>query len=242
MHALEVPTDDTVAFIEAQLKPGARILEVGCGDGEVAFALSQKGFRVTAIDSDPERVARAQKTSVRAVVASWPDFDAGSVDAIVFTRSLHHMDRLSESIQRVRSSLAPNGLLLIDDFAVESANEGTLNWFRDLMRSAPFAAVAQPHPDSFAIKLLGSANPMETFRDHHVAHEVHPFALMRKLIGEQFPFCAVQEVPYLYRYFASSVAETNDSSKLVREFLNREIEAAETGKISLIGRQIVAGL
>jgi hypothetical protein len=135
----------------------------------------------------------------------------------------------------------PNGVLLVDDFAVESATGETLNWFRGLMQSAPFGRVAQPDSDSFVRRLIVSENPMKTFRDHHTAHQVHPFDVMLKLIGRHFSACSVEEAPYLYRYFASSVAETNEGSRLVREFLNREIEAAEAGKISLIGRRIVAG-
>ena len=240
MHPIDVPTMQTVEFVQARVEPAAQLLEVGCGDGEVAFALSQNGFQVTAMDSDPERVARAQELGVPAVVASWPDFDIGSVDAIIFTRSLHHMDRLIEAIDRAGSVLQPNGLLLVDDFAVESATEQTLIWFRNLVRSEPFVSAAKPHPDSFVAELLASKSMMKTFRDHHTAHEVHPFDLMHRLISDRFSTCSVHRVPYLYRYFASVVAETNESASLVTQFLTREIDAAERDAIALIGRRVVA--
>ncbi|HJT81047.1 MAG TPA: class I SAM-dependent methyltransferase [Chthoniobacterales bacterium] len=239
MHAIDVPTQQTVEFVQACVAQGSHILEVGCGDGEVAFALSRRGFQVTAIDSDPERIAKAQKPGIRAMVAAWPEFEIAPVDAIVFTRSLHHMDRLIEAIDRAQSVLKPNGTLLVDDFAVESATEPTLNWFRNLVQVAPFAAVAQPHPDSFVTKLLLSESPMKTFEDHHTAHQVHPFDLMHRLITERFARCTVQPVPYFYRYFASVAGETGKGADLVKKFLHREIEAAEGDEIVLIGRRIV---
>ena len=235
-----IPTQQTVEFIRSQVRPGGHILEVGCGDGEVAGALLHRGFDVTAIDADPERVAKAQKRGVRAVTASWPDFDITAVDAIVFTRSLHHMSRLADSIEAAGSVLAPNGLLLVDDFAVESATEETLNWFRNLIGTEPFRSVAKPHPDSFVEQLLASDSPMETFREHHTAHEVHPFDLMHRLIRERFPNCSVQSVPYLYRYFASAAVNADNSEELVDEFLRRETEASKKQQISLIGRRIVS--
>lgn len=239
MHPIDVPTRETVDFIQAHVRPDARILEVGCGDGEVALALSQIGFPVTAIDSDAERIAKAQQIGVHAVVASWPDFEIAPVDAIVFTRSLHHMDRLTEAIERARAVLKPNGLLLVDDFAVESATEQTLTWFRELIQSQPFVSGAEPHPDSFVAKMLSTDTPLKTFRDHHTAHEVHPFDLMHRLIQEDFS-ARVQRIPYFYRYFASVAADNEESENLVRDFLDRETEAAEQGQIALIGRRIIA--
>ncbi len=43
------------------LPAGARVLDVGCGDGAHALALAQRGFEVTAVDISPSQLARAER-------------------------------------------------------------------------------------------------------------------------------------------------------------------------------------
>jgi len=74
-----------------------RILEVGCGTGELAACLSNDGYAIIAIDSEPDWIAAAQQLGVDAHVATWPDFHKGRFDdAILFTRSLHHIHPLDD--------------------------------------------------------------------------------------------------------------------------------------------------
>jgi SAM-dependent methyltransferase len=82
-----------------------RILEVGCGTGELAARLSKDAYSVVAIDSDRDSVAAAQRLGVNARVATWPDFDEGHFDAVLFTRSLHHIHPLDESVRHAADSL-----------------------------------------------------------------------------------------------------------------------------------------
>src|SRR5436190_16288758 len=99
----DVPTRETLGFLISRLPVGAKILEVGCGEGQIACELLQRGYRVAGLASDFEAIARAQARGVGAVVASWPKFDSSvSFDAIAFTRSLHHINPLRESIARAR--------------------------------------------------------------------------------------------------------------------------------------------
>jgi SAM-dependent methyltransferase len=42
------------ALVESQLRPGARVLDWGCGNGHLAFYLARRGFQVTAYAFDPE--------------------------------------------------------------------------------------------------------------------------------------------------------------------------------------------
>jgi len=56
----DVPTQETLKFLKSRIPVGATILEIGCGDGQVACELLQRGYRVTGLDSDSEAIARAQ--------------------------------------------------------------------------------------------------------------------------------------------------------------------------------------
>ena len=54
---IDVPTRETVEFLAAHVSHGASLLEVGCGRGEVARLLGDGGYRVVAIDAEPDAVA-----------------------------------------------------------------------------------------------------------------------------------------------------------------------------------------
>ena len=56
----DVPTRETLEFLISRLLVGAKVLEVGCGEGQLAWELLQRGYRVTGLDSDSEAIARAQ--------------------------------------------------------------------------------------------------------------------------------------------------------------------------------------
>src|SRR5262245_53493836 len=74
----------TYNFIKRFLPAGSgRILEVGCGAGELAASLSNDGYAVVAIDSDGDSIAAAQCLGVDARIATWPDFKDGEFDAVL---------------------------------------------------------------------------------------------------------------------------------------------------------------
>jgi 2-polyprenyl-3-methyl-5-hydroxy-6-metoxy-1,4-benzoquinol methylase len=78
-------TEFTGRFVKESLPHRARrILEIGCGSAELAESLQAEGMTVVAIDQDPESVATARARSVDARIASWPDFEAGRFDPVLF--------------------------------------------------------------------------------------------------------------------------------------------------------------
>ena len=123
LSALAVPTDETLKFVLKYLNSrNNRILEVGCGNGELALALQNSGFQVIAIDSSVEAVENAKALGVDARVAQFPNFDETGFDAILFTRSLHHIHELEQAVERAYQLLNNNGLVMLEDFAFDEAN------------------------------------------------------------------------------------------------------------------------
>lgn len=66
------------------LKPGARLLEIGCGAGFLSIALAQRGFRVNAIDSVETMIEQARLHAAEAEGTNQLSLDLGDVNALAF--------------------------------------------------------------------------------------------------------------------------------------------------------------
>jgi SAM-dependent methyltransferase len=236
----DVPTRETLTFLISRIPAGAQILEVGCGDGQVACELLKCGYRVNGLDSDPEAVAKTQERGVPAIVGSWPEF-AGKAhfDAIVFTRSLHHINPLRRAVIRARELLNPEGLLLIEDFAFDEADEATVDWFVKILRLKQGKALINPVADQLVTELLSATDAMRTWR-HNRGHDLHSITTMNEAISERFGVRETQSVPYLYRYLVPVLANTSKAASFVSEVFQQESHSGERGEIVLLGRRIVA--
>ena len=118
----------TREFVRTALPgPPARVLEIGCGPtGELASALAADGFDVLAIDPvAPER------QGFRRMRVEDLGVDEGPFDAAVAVRSLHHLHHLGEAMGHVASLLAPGGVLVVEEFAWDLADEATAAWRRE---------------------------------------------------------------------------------------------------------------
>ena len=104
---MQFETGFTYDFIRRSLPLSCeRILEIGCGRGDLAARLLQDGFRVTAIDTDNDSISAARLLGIDDRIAKWPDFDDGRFEAVLFTRSLHHIHPLREAVKRASDCLA----------------------------------------------------------------------------------------------------------------------------------------
>jgi SAM-dependent methyltransferase len=105
-------------FVLAELPaPPARVLEVGCGEGDLARALVAAGYDVLAIDPEAPEGRLFQRTTIEKLD------DPGPFTAVVASRSLHHVHQLEAALDKVVSLLAPSGRIVIDDFAWERLDE-----------------------------------------------------------------------------------------------------------------------
>jgi SAM-dependent methyltransferase len=236
---IEVATRETFTFLSSHLPRQSEIIEVGCGDGEVAAELARSGHRVIALDSEKDRVAKAQARGVQALVASWPEFESSPVDAIAFTRSLHHINPLLGAVEKARELLKPAGYLLIEDFAFGEIDDVTIEWLLDMLRSKEGKSVIIPVEDQLITKLLSAEEPVMAWRERH-DQELHSIASMSKAISKQFTIRETQSVPYLYRYLMSVLPETRSATAFVERVFKEEADAGKQKQITLMGRRIVA--
>jgi SAM-dependent methyltransferase len=215
-----------------------RILEVGCGTGELAARLVQDGQSVIAIDSDPEAVAAARQLGVNAHVGTWPDFEQGRFDAVLFTRSLHHIHPLDRSVRHAADSLADGGRIIVEDFAYESADEKTLHWFGGAVRLLE-ATGSLTASDDLLKRVLSKTETMKAWRENH-ENELHTaaeiWAQLRNSLG-----CVVREnAAYYFRYIASAISLTEKRDETLSAFAEQEQALARDGSIVALGRRFVA--
>jgi SAM-dependent methyltransferase len=215
-----------------------RILEVGCGTGELAARLSKDGYSVVAIDSDPECVAASRSLGVDAHFATWPDFDVGGFAAVLFTRSLHHIHPLDESVRHAAKSLRDSGCVIVEDFAYESVDEKTLRWFTSGLRLLE-AAGSLAGNDEFLERVLSKTETLKAWRQNHES-ELHTAAQIEARLKKVFCRVIREDVPYYFRYVARSITAAEKRDAILQAFAKQEGTLSADGSIVALGRRFVA--
>jgi SAM-dependent methyltransferase len=114
------------AFEVAEIAPGMRVLDVGCGRGEVLRRCAQLGARAYGVDYAPVAVRMARSlalsdeemrdaVSVYQANARWLPFPAGSFDRVLMFDLVEHLHpwELAQALAEVRRVLHPDGRLVI---------------------------------------------------------------------------------------------------------------------------------
>ncbi|MFG1480765.1 methyltransferase domain-containing protein [Xanthobacter sp. V4C-4] len=141
------PPATGLALIEAWLAPldGRAVLDVGCGGGALAQALTARGARVIGIDPSSEAVAAARRAAPGAVfevaVAQALPFAAESVDAAVFVNSLHHVPVAAMGVALAEALRVSRGPVVV----IEPLAEG------------PFFEALRPVEDETAVRQAAQA-------------------------------------------------------------------------------------
>jgi cyclopropane fatty-acyl-phospholipid synthase-like methyltransferase len=109
----------------AVTRPGANVLEIGCGTGTVAGMIARQGAHVTAVDQNPQmleiarrRLADLSGVELREQTACEIDrFGQNTFDAVVASLCLSEMSEQERAylFEQVRKLLAPGGVLVAGD-------------------------------------------------------------------------------------------------------------------------------
>jgi SAM-dependent methyltransferase len=180
-HALPVSFS---AFVLDSLPGSSRVLEVGCGDGSLARELSAAGHDVLAIDPVAPEGAIFQRVTLEELD------DPGPFDAVVASRSLHHVHDLDAALGRIAALLPAGGLLLVDEFAHDRLDEPTADWYYGQLRALGAAR--------------GDAVPrsLEALREEWAAeHEgLHGSDVVLRALAARFEERSLDWEPYLWHY------------------------------------------
>ena len=129
------------------VKPGGRVLDIGCGAGREALGFARAGFRVVGMDIAPRMVEAARlnaerdglQIAFRVQGVTELDEPPGSFDGAYWAGSYHHVPGQAlraETLRRIARALTPDGPLIL--MVVYRAPRGFLSRSRlvDLLRKA----------------------------------------------------------------------------------------------------------
>lgn len=166
------------------------MLEVGCGQGDLARALAASGHIVVAIDPEAPDGELFQSVSLEAFSAD------ETFDAVVASRSLHHISDLPESVAKIARLLRPGGRFVLDEHACDRLDDRTARWYF-LHRVGEADA-----PSSL------TACRAEWEADHE---GLHGYATMREQLDRRFEERYFGWTPYLHGELAN-VDEEQESA------------------------------
>ena len=132
----------------AQVEPGHRILDVGCGTGTLAMRIYQRqpGAEVHGVDGDPKvlEIARSKIAQAGATVAferamAWElPYPDGTFDRVVSSLVFHHLvtDNKRRAAREILRVLRPGGVFILADFGPPRSIPGkaiawSLRWFEE---------------------------------------------------------------------------------------------------------------
>jgi SAM-dependent methyltransferase len=196
----------------AELGPGAAVLEVGCGTGQLTRSLLARGLRVTAVEPGKQLIARARDQlrdvgEVQFVNARLEDASLPTAHYLaVFSASAFHWVDPDVSWRTTADALVDGGsLVLISYFGVDDPRSaGDQRALRAaLARVAPDIAEELPdYPDLDGI-LGGVAARRENVSE--VWAWLSGYALARGCAAELFDQARIDAVPMLLEHTADEL-------------------------------------
>ncbi|MEU2022104.1 class I SAM-dependent methyltransferase [Streptomyces sp. NPDC016469] len=123
--------------------PGTRLLDVGCGTGNVAAAALARGASVRAVDAEPDKVAATRRAAPGAEVRSGTlpqlPYADGEFDAVVANFVLNHVGRPLEALVEMRRVVRPGGTIAVTVWQLPGTPGQTL-----VGRAAQAAGLTRP--------------------------------------------------------------------------------------------------
>jgi SAM-dependent methyltransferase len=112
---------ELIDLVLSQLPPPPRrVLEVGCGNGEVALALADEGYEVVAIDPEAPEGPIFRRITIEELD------DPGPFDAVFASLSLHHVHDLGAALDKLVRIL--RGPLVLNEHAWDRLEPMTPEW------------------------------------------------------------------------------------------------------------------
>lgn len=181
-----------------------RVLDVGCGIGNVALHLAAHGYQVAGIDDSQAAAKRCARRGIRVVRADFAEFETSQrYDIVLFSRSLHHMTDPRRMLRKAGRMLVPGGVVVIEEFAFEAVDEFAANWLLTMLRFAVASGLTAKKPRLPAVHrpALGWWKGI-----HH--HRIHDGRTVIAAARSSLRVVRLERVPYLFRYLVPELKKS----------------------------------
>jgi SAM-dependent methyltransferase len=186
-------------WILRSLPPGAaRVLDVGCGRGDLVRALAEVPVQVDGIDPDRQMAYLAahrtrglqaatirRRTFAEHAAEELARHPGGAYDAITMIASLHHMD-LATALEQARDLLRPGGRLLVVTLTAPRTATDTLWDIGNALTNPLIGFATHPRPvrDPVEGPMIPVRDPAWSYGElRAIAREVLPGAVLRRREG-----------------------------------------------------------
>ncbi|HWP38923.1 MAG TPA: class I SAM-dependent methyltransferase [Gemmatimonadales bacterium] len=134
---------------QAGIRPGSRVLDVGCGTGSLTILAKRlnPAAELIGIDPDPKALARARRKAQRAGLKVHFDsayserlpFPDACFDTVLSALMLHHIHRDTKllALREIRRVLKPGGSLHLADFDKAGQPRGLHGVLASMLHSRP---------------------------------------------------------------------------------------------------------
>jgi SAM-dependent methyltransferase len=185
----------TVNYDKLGVRPGDRVLDLGCGFGRHAFEAARRGAAVVALDAGPEEVAQVRGTlgamveagelaadhpaaAVQGDALALP-FPDGAFDRVIASEVLEHIPDDQSAMRELCRVLRPGGTMAV---TVPRCGPEAVNWaLSDEYHDTPGGHV-RIYRRSTLERRLSSTGLVPT--GFHHAHGLHsPYWWLRCIVG-----------------------------------------------------------
>lgn len=253
---IEMSALDTYHFVKAMIvQPHQRILEVGCGNGYLTLELARDGHAVVGLDQSQDILAVAEYTRkahsetpgfgtldyVCADMGTWP-ITEGSFDVVILNRTLHHLHSFQPILAKIRRLLAPNGLLVCQDYAYDRLNNQTASWVYAMQRLLFLSDLSPDDPattdDVSSIQAFKTAWFEKAEKREH---RLNRYEEMMHAFHSTFHQQHVSWAPYLFVYIGNRIrlVPPEKERALIAFLRNMEQYLIETETIQAVGFRYV---
>ncbi len=186
----------TVDYARLGVRPGDRLLDLGCGFGRHAFQAARLGAQVVAVDAGADEVRKTEDTfgamlvggevnpttahvgAVQGDALALP-FSDGSFDRVIASEVLEHIPDDESAMAELSRVLRPGGTMAV---TVPRCGPEMVNWaLSDEYHNVPGGHVRIYRQSQLVGRLEGTGLQLSAF--HH-AHGLHaPYWWLRCLVG-----------------------------------------------------------
>jgi ubiquinone/menaquinone biosynthesis C-methylase UbiE len=205
-----------------QIPPGARMLDVGCGAGQIAIPAARAGVNVTGVDIAPNLISQARaRASTEGVVAQ---FDEGDAERLPYPDAWFDV-----VVSLIGAMFAPRPEQVASEFLRVCRSGGRIlmaNWTPTGFPGNMWKIIAKYVPPPPGIPLPTLWGDEDTVRSR-LREGIRSLTLTRRTYPSwRYPFNVPQVVQYFREYFGPIQGVFTKLDEEAQDSLRHELEEA----------------